>query len=81
MRVRIGNQEYTGEVARFADSWQWWYNHANDLAKAAIKYKDSEEFKLLCKEAAELANLYFSLLPDDAQCQLIVSKRVETINS
>ena len=80
MRVRIGNQEYTGAVAHFAESWQWWYNHATNLARQALKYKNSEDYKCYCREAAELANLYFSLLPDDAQCQLLVSKKVETVN-
>lgn len=79
MKVRIGNKEYVGKVACLADSCQWWYNHATNLARQALKYKDSECFKRLCREAAELASLYFSRLPEDVQCQLLVSKRVETI--
>lgn len=79
MKVRIGNKEYVGKVACLADSCQWWYNHAANAARLALKY-NSECFKRYCREAAELANLYFSRLPEDVQCQLLISKKVEAVD-
>lgn len=85
MKVRIGNQEYEGIVARWAHNWQYRHTNAKVMADRADEMarissqKSAEYFKLRYKEDTELARVYFDLLPKEIQNQLIASKKVEDL--
>lgn len=76
MRVCIGNQEYEGNVARFALQWQHYSKQVATLYESATKYGASYEDSLLYEEAIALTTAYYKLLPEEVKNQLLISKEV-----